>query len=241
LVDQETERKYIPLDNLTTNQNSFRVCNSSLSEFGVLGFEYGYSLENPYSLVCWEAQFGDFSNGAQIIIDQFISSGEDKWLRQSVIVLLLPHVYEGMGPEHSSCRIERYLQLSSEDSDVFPDMDPDRTLQIQKTNWQVLNCTTPANYFHALRRQCLRDFRKPLVIATPKFLLRYKLSTSTLDDMDEGTFFQRLIPDNLFTKQNKTEKELNDIKLVIFCSGKVYYDLFKLREEKKFKCSYYSY
>jgi 2-oxoglutarate dehydrogenase E1 component len=208
LVDQETEDRYIPLNHIRGGQGRFEVIDSLLSEEGVLGFEYGYSLSEPYCLNLWEAQFGDFANGAQVVIDQFISSGESKWLRMSGLVLLLPHGYEGQGPEHSSGRLERYLQLSAED------------------NWQVCNLTTPANYFHALRRQLRRNYRKPLVIMTPKSLLRHKLATSPLDDMGPGTRFRRVLPE--------TEKLAADgeIRRVVLCSGKVYYDLFEERAKR---------
>jgi len=209
LVDQETEERYIPLNNLGGKQATYEVIDSSLSEFAILGYEYGYSLGQPNSLTLWEGQFGDFANGAQVIIDQFIASGEAKWLRMSGLVMLLPHGYEGQGPEHSSARLERYLQLCAED------------------NMQVVNCTTPANYFHCLRRQLLRKFRKPLIVMTPKSLLRHKLAVSTLADMGKGTSFQRVIPE--------TEGLVADDKInrVVFCSGKVYYDLFEAREERK--------
>jgi 2-oxoglutarate dehydrogenase E1 component len=182
-----------------------------LSEEAVLGFEYGYSLAEPNSLVLWEAQFGDFANGAQVVIDQFISSGERKWLRMSGLVMLLPHGYEGQGPEHSSARLERYLQLCGDD------------------NWQVVNCTTPANYFHALRRQVRRNFRKPLVVMTPKSLLRHKLAVSTLADMGPGTSFHRVIgePVDLVADEK--------VRRVVLCSGKVYYDLYQTREERGIK------
>lgn len=205
LVDQETEERYIPLNNLDMKQASFEVIDSSLSEFAILGFEYGYSLALPNYLTIWEAQFGDFANGAQVIIDQFISSSEIKWLRMSGLVMLLPHGYEGQGPEHSSARLERYLQLCAED------------------NMQVVNCTTPANFFHVLRRQLKRNFRKPLVVMTPKSLLRHKLAVSDLTEFATGTHFKRIIPDN--SKLVKDEK----IRRVIVTSGKVYYDLFEAR------------
>lgn len=228
LIEQnENEQRYTPLNNISKNQAHFSISNSSLSEFGVLGFEFGYSGENPYSLVLWEAQFGDFANGAQIIIDQFISASEAKWLRQSGIVLLLPHGYEGQGPEHSSCRPERFLQNSDEDPDVFPDMSSDKRMQIQKTNWQIVYCSTPANYFHVLRRQCLRDFRKPLVLLTPKSLLRHRLCVSSLSDFSLGTKFTRVYSD--YSKLEPADK----IRKVIFCTGKVYYDLFEYRESQK--------
>ena len=209
LVDQENEQRYVPLNNLGGEQKSYEVIDSSLSEFAILGYEYGYSLGQPNYLTLWEGQFGDFANGAQVIIDQFISSGEIKWLRMSGLVMLLPHGYEGQGPEHSSARLERYLQLCAED------------------NMQVVNCTTPANYFHALRRQLLRKFRKPLTVMTPKSLLRHKLCVSTLADMGKGTSFKRVI--------SETEKLAKDDKIrrVVITSGKVYYDLFEERAARK--------
>ena len=205
LVDQETEERYIPLNNLGVKQKEYEVVDSSLSEFAILGFEYGYSLGLPNYLTIWEAQFGDFANGAQVIIDQFISSGEIKWLRMSGLVMLLPHGYEGQGPEHSSARLERYLQLCAED------------------NMQVVNCTTPASFFHVLRRQLKRNFRKPLIVMTPKSLLRHKLAVSDLKDFEVGTYFKRVIPDS--GKLVKDEK----IRRVVITSGKVYYDLFESR------------
>jgi len=208
LVDQENEDKYIPLSNIRYGQAPIEVIDSPLSEFGVLGFEYGYSQAEPHALVLWEAQFGDFANGAQVIIDQFIASGESKWLRMSGLVMLLPHGYEGQGPEHSSARPERYLQLCAED------------------NMQVCNITTPANYFHALRRQVRRNFRKPLVIMTPKSLLRHKLCVSKLEDFGPGTSFHRVLYDN------ETLCEDKDVKRVVLCSGKVYYDLYEARAER---------
>ncbi len=208
-IDQVNENHHTPLNHIRAQQEHFEVIDSPLSEAGVLGFEYGYSLAEPKALVMWEAQFGDFANGAQVIIDQFISSAETKWFRMSGLVLLLPHGYEGQGPEHSSARLERYLQLCAED------------------NIQVVNCTTPANYFHALRRQIHRDFRKPLIIMTPKSLLRHRLCVSSLQDMVTGSGFQRVIQDNLATAN------LKKINRVVFCSGKVYYDLLEQRDKKQ--------
>jgi 2-oxoglutarate dehydrogenase E1 component len=201
-VDQKDGHKYIPLSAL---DRSFQVLDSPLSEFGVLGFEYGYAGQAPNTLVMWEAQFGDFANGAQVIIDQFIAAGEAKWLRANGLVMLLPHGYEGQGPEHSSARLERYLQLCAED------------------NMQVANCTTPANYYHILRRQMLRKFRKPLIIMTPKSLLRHKAAVSKTEDFLGDSFFHRLLPDD---RPAVAEK----VKRVVFCSGKVYYDLAEARD-----------
>jgi 2-oxoglutarate dehydrogenase E1 component len=209
LVDQETEERYVPINHIREGQAPFEIIDSPLSEAAVVGFEYGYSLADPKTLVIWEAQFGDFANGAQVIIDQFLSSGEAKWLRMSGLVMLLPHGYEGQGPEHSSARLERYLQLCAED------------------NMQVCNLTTAANYFHALRRQIRRKFRKPLVIVTPKSLLRTKDVMSPLADMGPGTTFHRVI--------GETETIVPDAKVrrVVLCSGKVYFDLLKSRTEKR--------
>jgi 2-oxoglutarate dehydrogenase E1 component len=209
LYDQETEAKHIPLTSVSNDQATFEVHDSPLSEAAVLGFEYGYTLAEPHALVLWEAQFGDFANGAQVIIDQFIASGEAKWLRMSGLVMLLPHGYEGQGPEHSSARLERYLQLSAED------------------NWQVVNCTTPANYFHALRRQVGRNFRKPLIVMTPKSLLRHKAAVSPLKEFGPGSSFHRVLPE--------AEKLVAAAKVrrVVLCSGKVYYDLLADREARK--------
>lgn len=176
---------------LPNTQAQLTVRNSILSEFAVLGFEHGYSLENPNALILWEAQFGDFVNGAQVMLDQFIAAGEDKWLRQSGLVMLLPHGYDGQGAEHSSCRVERYLQMMEEDPHHIPKMARDERNQIQKANWQIVNCSTPANYFHCLRRQIHRDFRKPLIVVSPKNLLRNKRCVSSLDDMSTGTTFYR--------------------------------------------------
>ncbi|MEE3024832.1 MAG: 2-oxoglutarate dehydrogenase E1 component, partial [Pseudomonadota bacterium] len=207
LVDQANEERYAPLAHLDPEQAVFEVIDSPLSEASVMGFEYGFSQVEPNALVMWEAQFGDFANGAQVVIDQFISSGEAKWLRMNALVLLLPHGYEGQGPEHSSARLERYLQLCAED------------------NMQVVNCTTPANYFHVLRRQLRRDFRKPLVIMTPKSLLRHKSCVSSLADMGPGTTFHRILD------ERDTKVKSGKAKRIIMCSGKVYYDLAAARDE----------
>ncbi len=208
LVDQENQNEYVPLNNITRDQARIEIYNSLLSEVGVLGFEYGYTLADPRTLVMWEAQFGDFANGAQVIIDQFLASGESKWLRMSGLTLLLPHGYEGQGPEHSSARIERYLQLCAE------------------RNMCVANLTTPANYFHVLRRQLKRNFRKPLVIFTPKSLLRHKLAVSALAEMGDGTAFRFVIP------EVDTIATPDAVRRVVLCSGKVYYDLLAERREK---------
>ncbi|NQZ13215.1 MAG: 2-oxoglutarate dehydrogenase E1 component [Alphaproteobacteria bacterium] len=213
LYDQETEKKYSPLKHVSPDQPKFEVHDSPLSELAVMGFEYGYSLADPKTLVMWEGQFGDFVNGAQVIIDQFISSGETKWLRMSGLVLMLPHGMEGQGPEHSSARLERFLQASAED------------------NWQVANCTTPANYFHILRRQMCRDFRKPLILMTPKSLLRHKLCVSNLEDFGPESSFHRILWDHDQDKLAKPDK----IKRVVLCTGKVYYDLLQERRERDLK------
>ncbi|XP_065186888.1 2-oxoglutarate dehydrogenase complex component E1-like [Sycon ciliatum] len=228
LHDQKIDRKeFRPLNNLSPDQAVYTVCNSSLSEYAVLGFELGFSMTNPNSLVVWEAQFGDFNNTAQCIIDQFISSGQTKWVRQSGLVLLLPHGYEGMGPEHSSARPERFLQMCSDDADVIPTPVDGRTLDMQQLhdiNWIVANCSTPASFFHILRRQLQLDFRKPLIICTPKSLLRHPDARSSLDEMCEGTHFRRVLPDPELPEGSAS------IKRVIFCTGKVYYDLAKERQ-----------
>jgi 2-oxoglutarate dehydrogenase E1 component len=215
IIDQTTERHYQPLSNLRPGQAHFEVLDSALSEEAVLGFEYGFSLAEPDTLTLWEAQFGDFANGAQVVIDQFIASGERKWLRMSGLTLLLPHGYEGQGPEHSSARLERYLQLCAED------------------NLQVANCSTPANYFHILRRQMLREFRKPLVIMTPKSLLRHKKAVSKLSEMAEGSSFHRVLWDDAERGGHTTIRLQPDdrIRRVVLCSGKVYYDLLDEREK----------
>ena len=217
LRNQDSHERYIPLNNISENQKKFEVIDTLLSELAVLGFEFGYSLSEPETLVLWEAQFGDFANGAQIIIDQFISSGEAKWGRASGLVMLLPHGYEGQGPEHSSARLERFLQLCAQD------------------NIQVVNCTTPANYFHALRRQMHREFRKPLIIMTPKSLLRHKQCVSNVDDFAKDTFFHRVLPDRAYTAKYgliRLKKD-NQIKKIVICSGKIYFDLVDAREKIK--------
>lgn len=216
LYDQRDENRYIPLNNLSPAQAGYEVINSMLSEEAVLGFEYGYSLAEPKALTLWEAQFGDFANGAQVVFDQFISSGERKWLRMSGLVCLLPHGYEGQGPEHSSARLERFLQLCAED------------------NMQVVYPTTPANYFHMLRRQLKRDFRKPLIVMTPKSLLRHKRAVSTLAEMSGESSFHRLLWDDAQMLDNQAIKLVKDSKIrrVVLCSGKVYYDLYEEREKR---------
>lgn len=216
LYDQETEDRFIPLQHIPTKGGEYDVINSMLSEEAVLGFEYGYSLAMPNALTVWEAQFGDFVNGAQVVIDQFISSGERKWLRMCGLVMLLPHGYEGQGPEHSSARPERFLQNCAED------------------NMQVVNVTTPANYFHVLRRQLRREFRKPLIIMTPKSLLRHKRAVSDLSDMGPKSTFHRLLWDDAESKKDSVIKLVKDskVKRVVLCSGKVYYDLYEEREKR---------
>ena len=218
LRNQIDNSRYIPLNNISNNQKNFEIVDSFLSELAVLGFEYGYSLVEPNTLTIWEAQFGDFANGAQVIIDQFIASGERKWKRASGLVMLLPHGYEGQGPEHSSARLERFLQLCSND------------------NMQVMNCTTPANYFHALRRQMHRDFRKPLIIMTPKSLLRNKYCVSNLEDFNKKNTYHRILWDHAIDPKSKNFiklKENSKIRKVILCSGKVYFDLLEAREKLK--------
>ena len=216
LHDQETDRRYTPFNHLGEGAARYEVINSMLSEEAVLGFEYGYSLSEPNALTLWEAQFGDFANGAQVLFDQFISSGERKWLRMSGLVCLLPHGYEGQGPEHSSARLERFLQMCAED------------------NMQVANCTTPANYFHILRRQLNRDFRKPLILMTPKSLLRHKRAVSRLDEMGPNTTFHRLLWDDAQMLPDEKIKLVADDKIrrVVICTGKVYYDLYDEREKR---------
>ena len=217
LTDQENEARFKPLNHIRPgHQAKYEVINSMLSEEAVLGFEYGYSLSEPNALTLWEGQFGDFANGAQVVFDQFISSGERKWLRMSGLVCLLPHGYEGQGPEHSSARLERFLQMCAED------------------NMQVANCTTPSNYFHILRRQLKREFRKPLILMTPKSLLRHKRAVSRLDEMAGASTFHRILWDDaqiLKGEKIKLSKD-NKIRRVVLCSGKVYYDLYEDREKR---------
>ena len=217
LRNQDSHERYVPLNNISKEQKNFEVIDSLLSELGVLGFEFGYSLSEPETLVLWEAQFGDFVNGAQVVIDQFIASGESKWSRASGLVMLLPHGYEGQGPEHSSARLERFLQLCAQD------------------NLQVVNCTTPANYFHALRRQMHRDFRKPLIVMTPKSLLRHKRCISNISNFTKKSSFHRILEDDAYLENNnliKLKKD-NKVKKVIMCSGKIYFDLIEAREKAK--------
>jgi len=233
LHDQKTGATYTPLNNIPGQKSVFKVSNSFLSEFAVLGYELGFSLHDPNALVLWEAQFGDFVNGSQIILDQFLSSGEQKWLRQSGLTLLLPHGFEGMGPEHSSARLERFLQMCDQDFDAIPDPNDSPSKQIQRTNWQIVNCTTPANYFHVIRSQTHRDFRKPLIIFTPKSLLRHPLAKSphtAFDDSGDSTRFIRV-----YWEVDKDLVPDNQIKKVVFCSGKVYYDLYEERNKRKIK------
>jgi 2-oxoglutarate dehydrogenase E1 component len=216
LIDQQTEARYIPLNHIRDGQGRFEVINSMLSEEAVLGFEYGYSLAEPRALTLWEAQFGDFANGAQVVFDQFVSSGERKWLRMSGLVCLLPHGYEGQGPEHSSARLERFLQMCAED------------------NMQVVNCTTPANYFHVLRRQLKREIRKPLIVMTPKSLLRHKRAVSSASEFAAGASFHRVLWDSAESHKGEKIKLARDerIRRVVLCTGKVYYDLYEDREKR---------
>lgn len=207
LKTEDNEKKYIPLNNIPSDkEGKIWIYNSLLSEYGVLGYEYGYSLTNPNCLTIWEAQFGDFNNGAQIMIDQFIVAGEDKWKTQSGLVMLLPHGYEGQGAEHSSARLERFLQLSA------------------GLNLQIVNCTTPANFFHALRRQMVRDFRKPLIVFTPKKLLRFPSCVSPFEDLTTGNF-QEVIDD-------PSPKNPENVDTVMFMSGKMYYEI--VEQEKNY-------
>ncbi|MES2750170.1 MAG: 2-oxoglutarate dehydrogenase E1 component [Pseudomonadota bacterium] len=214
LFDQEDESRYTPFNHLGDNQGHYEVINSLLSEEAVLGFEYGYSLAEPKALTIWEAQFGDFANGAQVLFDQFISSGERKWLRMSGLVCMLPHGYEGQGPEHSSARLERFLQMCAED------------------NMQVVHATTPANFYHSLRRQLKREIRKPLILMTPKSLLRHKRAMSKLEEFGPDTSFHRVLHDDAEKGGEIKLVPDNKIRRVVLCSGKVYYDLFEEREKR---------
>ncbi|ETE71731.1 2-oxoglutarate dehydrogenase, mitochondrial [Ophiophagus hannah] len=250
LHDQNVDKRTcIPMNHLWPNQAPYTVCNSSLSEYGVLGFELGFAMASPNALVVWEAQFGDFHNTAQCIIDQFICSGQAKWVRQNGIVLLLPHGMEGMGPEHSSARPERFLQMCNDDPDVFPKLDDFDVRQLYDCNWIVVNCSTPANFFHVMRRQILLPFRKPvsmkndflstkrdmgspfphphLIVFTPKSLLRHPEARSSFDEMLAGTHFQRVIPDTSLAAQNPEQ-----VKRVLFCTGKLYYELIRERKTR---------
>lgn len=221
---------YNQLQYLYPDQAQYTICNSSLSEYAILGFEHGYSMTNPNSLVMWEAQFGDFCNTAQCIIDQFISSGEMKWIRQSGLVMLLPHGMEGQGPEHSSCRVERFLQMCDDDANVRPMGCGDKTLmQLNDINWIVANCTTPANWFHIIRRQVIMPFRKPLILLTAKSGLRHPLARSKFEEMGPNTNFQPIIPDPL------TNDCASSVEKLVFCSGKVYFDLYKARMDKRYE------
>ncbi|RZK83720.1 MAG: 2-oxoglutarate dehydrogenase E1 component, partial [Pedobacter sp.] len=208
LTLEDSEEEYVPLANISDQQAPFDIYNSHLSEYGVLGFEYGYAMANPNALTIWEAQFGDFFNGAQIVIDQYIASAETKWQRENGLVMLLPHGYEGQGPEHSSARIERFMELCAD------------------YNMQVVNCTTPANFFHVLRRQFKRDFRKPLVVFSPKSLLRHPACVSKLDEFTEGGFKEVIDDVNV---------KAADVTRVVFCSGKIYYELLEKQQADKVK------
>ncbi|KAI8868066.1 hypothetical protein GQ42DRAFT_108923, partial [Ramicandelaber brevisporus] len=229
LHNQAREESYTPLANLSPTQPAFTVCNSSLSEYGVLGYELGYSMVNPNALVMWEAQFGDFCNTAQVILDQFIASGEKKWLQRTGLVVILPHGYDGAGPEHSSGRIERFLQMCDDHPYRYPT--PEKMArQHQDCNMQVAYCTTPANFYHVLRRQIYRDFRKPLILFTSKKLLRHPQARSTMAEISGDTFFRRYIPDphEAVSETDTADQHLikdvapEDIKTHIICSGQVY-------------------
>lgn len=225
-VDNST---YEPLKHLYPDQAPYTVCNSSLSEYALLGFELGYSMTYPNALVVWEGQFGDFANTAQCIIDQYIASGQAKWVRQSGLVLLLPHGLEGMGPEHSSARLERFLQLAGDDESVIPEVNENFVAkQLYDTNMIVANCTNPANYFHMMRRQMKMPFRKPLIMMTPKSLLRHPEAKSNFDDYLEGTEAKRIIPETGPAFQSP-----QDVKKLLFCSGKVFYDVRQARDQAK--------
>uniref|UniRef100_A0A673MR73 2-oxoglutarate dehydrogenase complex component E1 n=1 Tax=Sinocyclocheilus rhinocerous TaxID=307959 RepID=A0A673MR73_9TELE len=233
LHDQNVDKRIcIPMNHVSPNQAPYTVCNSSLSEYGVLGFELGFAMASPDALVLWEAQFGDFHNTAQCIIDQFICPGQAKWVRQNGIVLLLPHGMEGMGPEHSSARPERFLQMCNDDPDFNPVRLSSNVRQLYDCNWIVVNCSNPANYFHVIRRQILLPFRKPLIVFTPKSLLRHPEAKSNFDQMLPGTHFQRVIPDDGPVTQNPSE-----VKRIVFCTGKVYYELTRERKTRNMEDS----
>jgi 2-oxoglutarate dehydrogenase E1 component len=227
--DQATDTEYAFLNNLNLGpQEAFVARNSILSEYAVSGFELGYSYESPDALVIWEAQFGDFANTAQVIFDQFVSAGEHKWLQQTALTLLLPHGYDGQGAEHSSCRLERFLQMCDDDEDHVPTYDPitGSQEQVHKANWQVMNLTTPANYFHAIRNQLRREFRKPLVVASPKMLLKLKACVSSYEDMGPDSKFLRAIGE----RDQAIAGDPSQVKRLVFCSGKIYYELVAERE-----------
>lgn len=229
--DQITNATYCALNNVAGNKQVITVCNSPLSEYGVLGFDLGYSMESPKQIVLWEAQFGDFVNGAQIIIDQFLSSGESKWLRQSGLVMLLPHGYDGQGPDHSSCRIERFLQQCDEAEDLNHEYSLDSEMQIQLSNWQIVNCTTPANYFHVLRRQVKRSFRKPLIVVSPKNMLRMRECSSSFVELSGDSQFQHVFGEAYPAEIASPEK----VRRVLWCSGKIYYELLAARRKGQIK------
>jgi len=224
LYDQKEYKSYTPLQQLTDSKRNLQICNSHLSEFAVLGFELGFSYYNPDSLTMWEAQFGDFSNGAQVIIDQFITSGESKWNVQTGLVMLLPHGMDGQGPEHSCARVERFLQNLDDDPRVIPNLDESKKMWIQTSNFQVCNPSFAANYFHLLRRQIKRNFRKPLIVSSPKRLLRLKAASSTIEEFSTPTFMS-VRPE---MDQNVIDNTKN-VKKLLICSGQVYYDLLARR------------
>jgi len=231
LHSQSQDEEYIPLSMFNSGRiRKFIATNSHLSENAVLGFEYGYSIVNPNSLTIWEAQFGDFYNGAQVIVDQFISSGETKWDVASGLVMLLPHGYDGAGPEHSSSRVERFLEMCDDDQELVPDFEEDYFIKnLKKYNWQVVNCSTAANYFHLLRRQMHRDFRKPLIVVAPKKLLKLKDASCDIEQFDAGLRFSRTIGE----RDQELIKDDKKVKRIVFCTGQVYYDLFKERKARK--------
>jgi len=225
-TSQDSRPQYRPLEHIEGSNANFTVCNSPLNEYGVLGFDLGYSIESPHSLVLWEAQFGDFANGAQVMFDTYLSAGESKWVRMSGLTCLLPHGYEGGGPEHSSARIERYLQMVDDNPTVIPDIDAGTQIQVQATNWQVMNLSTPAQLFHALRRQIHRNFRKPLILATPKSLLKLRVCQSSKDQFLDGTRFHRVLEDD-----GSSLSSNENVQRLLLCSGKIYYELAGEREK----------